>query len=75
MRLSSDLSSMYPSDFGISLIDRGESLGKSIYGFIERAKLEQTTILATIVGEKPADVPEEIGVYCHRCWDLGLKTA
>jgi DNA repair exonuclease SbcCD ATPase subunit len=63
MRLSSDLSKLYPEGFGLELIDRGESMGKAIFEFIEKAKEENKTILATIVGEKPADVPEEIGVF------------
>jgi DNA repair ATPase RecN len=63
MRLSSELSALYPEGFGLDLIDRGESLGKSIFGFIDRAKAEKKTILATIVGEKPTKIPEEIGVF------------
>lgn len=63
MRLSSALSALYPAGFGLELIDRGESLGKSIYGFIEKAKREESAILATIVGEKPAQVPDEVGVW------------
>jgi len=63
MRLSSQLSAMYPEGFGLELLDRGESLGKSIFLFVEQAKREEKTILATIVGEKPAAVPENIGVF------------
>ena len=63
MRLSSALSAKYPEGFGIELIDRGESLGKSIFEFVKRAERESKTILATIVGEKPADVPDNIGVF------------
>lgn len=63
MRLSSDLSKLYPEGFGLELIDRGESIGKDIFLFVEKAKAENKTILATIVGEKPADVPDEIGVF------------
>lgn len=63
MRLSNYLSSLYPEGFGISLIDRGESLGKSIFDLVERAKKEEKTILATVVGEKPATIPESIGVF------------
>ena len=63
MQLSSELSKLYPEGFGFELIDRGESLGKSIFTFVNKAKAENKTILATIVGEKPADVPEEIGVF------------
>jgi predicted ATP-dependent endonuclease of OLD family len=63
MRLSSLLSSLYPDKLGVELLDRGESLGKSIFTFVERAKAENKTILATIVGERPATVPENIGVF------------
>ena len=63
MTLSSALSALYPEGFGLDLIDRAESLGKSIFGFIDRAKAEKKTILATIVGERPANVPPEIGVF------------
>lgn len=63
MRLSSDLSSLYPDGFGLSLIDRAESLGKSIFEFVDRAKSENKSILATIVGERPASVPADIGVF------------
>lgn len=63
MQLSSALSALYPEGFGIELLDRGESLGKSIFDFVEKAKAQKTTILATIVGERPARVPPEIGVF------------
>lgn len=63
MKLSEELSSLYPKDLGISLIDRAESLGKSVFPLVDRAKEEEKTILATVVGEKPANVPEEIGVF------------
>jgi hypothetical protein len=63
MRLSSQLSSLYPEGFGLDLIDRAESLGKSIFTFVDRAKRENKTILAAVVGEKPAEVPEEVGVF------------
>ena len=33
------------------------------FGFVKRAEEEKITILATIVGEKPANVPENIGVF------------
>lgn len=63
MNLSSQLSGLYPDGFGLELIDRGESLGKSIFEFVKRAESEQKTILAAIVGERPANVPENIGVF------------
>jgi hypothetical protein len=63
MRLSSELSALYPDGFGLDLIDRAESLGKSIFEFVDKAKAEKKSILATIVGEKPAKVPADIGVF------------
>jgi len=63
MRLSSELSGLYPDGFGLDLIDRAESLGKSIFEFIEKAKSENKSILATIVGERPANIPENVGVF------------
>lgn len=63
MTLSSKLSALYPEGFGLELIDRGESLGKSIFDFVKKAESEEKTILATIVGERPANVPENIGVF------------
>lgn len=63
MKLSSALSALYPEGFGLELLDRGESLGKSIFSFVERAKAEKKTILATVVGERPAEVPEDVGVF------------
>jgi DNA repair exonuclease SbcCD ATPase subunit len=63
MQLSSELSALYPEGLGVELLDRGESLGKSIFNFIERAANERKSILATIVGEAPATFPEEVGVF------------
>jgi hypothetical protein len=63
MKLSSELSALYPQGFGMELIDRAESLGKSIFQFIERAEKEEKSILATIVGEKPAAIPDNVGVF------------
>jgi len=63
MRLSERLSEQYPEGFGLSLIDRAESLGKSVFEFVDRAKAEGRTILATIVGDAPAKAPDEIGVF------------
>lgn len=63
MRLSSELSALYPDGFGLDLIDRAESLGKSIFEFVDKAKAENKSILATIVGERPAKVPADIGVF------------
>jgi len=63
MKLSCELSGLYPAGFDLSLIDRAESLGKSIFEFVDKAKAEKKSILATIVGERPAKVPENIGVF------------
>jgi DNA repair exonuclease SbcCD ATPase subunit len=63
MRLSSAVASLYPEGFGLDLLDRGESLGRAIFDYIERAKAKNTTILATIVGERPAKVPAGVGVF------------
>ena len=63
MKLSEELSNLYPKDLGIGLVDRAESLGKSVFLLVDRAKEEEKTILATVVGERPANIPEEIGVF------------
>jgi len=63
MRLSAALSEKYPQDLGVGLIDRAESLGTSIMEFVEKARSEHKTILATIVGEKPAVNPPDVGVF------------
>jgi predicted ATP-dependent endonuclease of OLD family len=64
VRLGSNLSKLFPDSLlSLELLDRAESLGKKIFEFVEKAEKEQTTILATIVGEKPATMPENIGVF------------
>ncbi len=63
MGLSGKISSLYPTGFGLDLIDRAESLGKAIFDVVARAKAENKTILATIVGERPATVPDDVGVF------------
>ena len=63
MRLSAALSSKYPEGIGVDLIDRAESLGRSVFEFVDKAKAENKTILATIVGERPATVPKDVGVF------------
>jgi len=71
IELSSELQRLYPEGFGIELIDGAESTGM-IYGsefgepvkfYIDKANSDETTILATIVGEKPAVVPGGVGVF------------
>ena len=63
MRLSDALSAKYPEGFGLSMIDRGESLGKSVLTLWEDAQNRQATVLVTVVGDKPAEVPEQVGAY------------
>ena len=63
MRLSAALARMYPEGFGISLIDRGESLGKSVLTLNAEAQARESTILCTVVGEKPAQIPEHVGAF------------
>jgi DNA repair exonuclease SbcCD ATPase subunit len=63
MRLSEYLSALYPEGFSLSLIDRGESLGKSVFDLVDRAKKDDKTILVTVVGEKPAVTPVDVGVF------------
>ena len=72
MTLSTELSALYPEGFGLDLIDRAESLGKSIFEFVDRAKAEKKTIMATIVGERPAKIPPEIGVFVVEEGKVGL---
>lgn len=63
MDLSHALSGLYPEGLGIELLDRGESLGESIFAYVEEARKHERTILATIVGRRPAQVPEDVGVF------------
>ena len=63
MRLSSALSALYPDGFGIELLDRGESLGRAIFKYVEHAKEHNSTVLATVVGERPAQSIAEVGVF------------
>jgi hypothetical protein len=63
MRLSSELSALYPEGFGLELLDRGESLGRSIFEYTALAEKNKVAILATVVGSKPADTPANVGVW------------
>lgn len=63
MKLSSELSALYPAGLGIELLDRGESLGRAIYDYVEHAKKNNTTVLATVVGDRPAKAPADVGVF------------
>ena len=65
MRLSSALSALYPPELGlgVELVDRGESLGRSIFDYVKHAEANRISVLATVVGQRPATVPENVG-----CW-------
>lgn len=63
MKLSGLLSDRYPDGLGMALLDKGESLGKSLFTLVDRAKTEDKAILVTVVGEKPARIPEDVGVF------------
>ena len=63
MRLSQLLSNLYPQGFGLSLIDRGESLGKSVLTLWEEAQRQERSILVSVVGDKPAKIPEQVGAF------------
>jgi len=67
MKLTSALKNLYPKGFNVELVDKAESLGfhigENISKYVDRAKKEKRTILATIVGDKLAKIPEDVGVY------------
>jgi hypothetical protein len=63
IRLSKKISDLFPPGLGIELLDRGESLGRSIFDYVNHANTNQTTVLATVVGERPAAVPADVGVF------------
>lgn len=63
MKLSSALSALYPEGLSLDLLDRAESLGRSIFDYVEHAKAKNVSVLATVVGQKPANVPENVGVF------------
>ena len=63
MRLSSALSALYPEGLSLELVDRAESLGRSIFDYVNYAKGRSVSVLATVVGQKPANVPTEVGVW------------
>jgi hypothetical protein len=62
-RLTLELASLFPEAAKIELLDRAESLGVDIFKIIEGAKERKSTILCTVVGDKPAEIPEEVGVW------------
>lgn len=63
MRLSQLLSAKYPEGFGLALIDRGESLGKSVLELWKHAQECERSILVTVVGDKPAAIPAQVGAF------------
>jgi len=67
MRLSSACFSVIgkaiENGLNLEIIDRAESLGRSIWEFTEKAEKENLTILAAIVGQASADIPENVGVF------------
>lgn len=63
MELSAKLSALYPKGLQLEMIDRGESLGSSIYDLIDNAIKNERTILVTKVGERDPQIPNDVGVY------------
>jgi hypothetical protein len=63
MSLTEYLKDKYPDGLNVSLVDRGESLGKSVMTLVERARVRQSTIFCSVVGERPANVPDDIGAF------------
>jgi len=63
MQLTEYLKGKYPDGFSISLVDRGESLGKSVMTLVERARSRRSTIFCSVVGERPANIPADIGAF------------
>ena len=63
MLLTEHLKGKYPEGFNISLVDRGESLGKSVMTLVKRAEEKHTTIFCSVVGERPAVVPDDVGAF------------
>jgi len=64
MELSSACAGLYPSEIGLELIDKAESLGSSIYEYIGKAIEKNRTVLATIVSDEPAkNIPKDVGVF------------
>lgn len=62
-RLTLELASLFPEAAKVEILDRAESLGVDIFKIIEGARERKSTILATIVGDRPALVPEDVGVW------------
>ena len=66
VRLGVETSKLFPKTLiDLELIDRGESLNlsKNIDFWINKAETENKNILMTVVGEKPANIIDSVGVY------------
>jgi DNA repair ATPase RecN len=66
VRLGVETSKLFPKTLiDLELIDRGESLNlsKNINFWIEKAETENKNILMTVVGEKPANLIEKVGIF------------
>ena len=62
--LSNKLSSLFPSDFDIDLIDRAESLGKkNLINLGKLASEKGRTIIATVVSDELAIDYDHVGVF------------
>ena len=81
MNLSSECSGLYPEGLGLELIDHAESLGFASNGssreavsvYVDRANKENKTILATIVGENPSNLPNDVGVFIVKSGQILLS--
>ncbi len=63
MELTGRLQGQFPEGLGIQLVDRAESMGEDICDLVDLAKDQKRTILAAVVGNKPAIVPDDVGVF------------
>lgn len=63
MELSSKLSALYPEGLEIELIDRGESLGSSIYDLIDHAEKNNRNVLVSVVGQNLGVSKDKVGVF------------
>lgn len=63
MQLSCEMSALYPEGLQIELIDRGESMGRSVLKLVDYAEKNNRNVLVSIVGDTPANAPENIGVF------------
>lgn len=66
VRLGIETSKLFPKTLiDLELIDRGESLNlsKNINFWIQKAEKENKNILMTVVGERPANLIDNVGVF------------